>query len=90
MPPVTICNLSEETHRALKLRAARHNRSIEAEVRAILDAAARPEPRLHLGTALADLGRAADVTDADVDAILAVRDRRPVDPWPESYPYAPQ
>jgi antitoxin FitA len=30
MSSVTIRNLSEETHRALKLRAAQHNRSTEA------------------------------------------------------------
>ena len=33
MPAVTIRNLSEETHRALKLRAAHHGRSTEAEIR---------------------------------------------------------
>lgn len=32
MPVVTVRNLSEETHRALKLRAAQHGRSIEAEI----------------------------------------------------------
>ncbi|MCS3497583.1 hypothetical protein M2232_004396 [Bradyrhizobium japonicum] len=31
MADVTIRNLSEETHRALKVRAAQHNRSAEAE-----------------------------------------------------------
>ena len=46
MPAVTIRNLSAETHRALKLRAARHGRSAEAEVRAILDEAVRPKGRL--------------------------------------------
>ena len=39
MAAVTIRNLSEEAHRALKIRAARHNRSTEAEMRAILEAA---------------------------------------------------
>ena len=34
MPAVTIRNLSEETHRALKVRAAQHSRSTEAEIRA--------------------------------------------------------
>lgn len=37
MATLTIRNLSEETRRALKERAARHNHSMEAEVRAILD-----------------------------------------------------
>lgn len=34
---LTIRNLSDQTHRALKERASRHNRSMEAEVRAILE-----------------------------------------------------
>jgi len=45
MAGVTIRNLSDEAHRALKLRAARHNRSTEAEMRAILEAAVPPEGR---------------------------------------------
>ena len=57
MPAVTIRNLSAETHRALKLRAARHGRSAEAEVRAILDEAVRPKGRLKLGAELAAFGR---------------------------------
>lgn len=43
MAAVTIRNLSEEAHRALKVRAAQHNRSAEAEMRTILEAAVRPE-----------------------------------------------
>ena len=37
MATVTIRNLLEATRRALKARAARHNRSMNAEVREILD-----------------------------------------------------
>jgi antitoxin FitA len=40
---LTIRNLPEETRRGLKLRAARNNRSMEAEARAILQGAAEPE-----------------------------------------------
>ena len=54
MAVVTIRNLSEVAHRALKLRAAQHNRSTEAEMRAILEAAVRPADRLRLGSALLD------------------------------------
>lgn len=39
MATVTIRNLAEETRRALKTRAARHNRSMEQEIRQILDQA---------------------------------------------------
>lgn len=37
MPVVTVRNPPESTHRALKLRAAEHGRSIEAEIRDILE-----------------------------------------------------
>jgi plasmid stability protein len=80
MVAVTIRNLSEETHRALKLRAAQHNRSTEAEMRAILDAAVRPEGRLRLGTALCEMSRTIGLTNADVEALEQVRDTRPAEP----------
>ena len=57
MPVVTVRNLPVETHRALKLRAASHGRSTEAEIRIILQEAVAPESRLKVGSALADLGR---------------------------------
>ncbi len=69
MAAVTIRNLSEEVHRALKLRAAQHRRSTEAEMRAILEAAVRPEGRLRIGSALSELGRAAGLVNADVEAL---------------------
>ena len=52
MPAVTIRNLSEETHRALKVRAAHHGRSTEAEIREILARSVRLEGRLRVGTEL--------------------------------------
>lgn len=57
MPAVTVRNLPEATHRALKRRAAEHGRSTEAEIRAILEAAVRPENRTRIGSALAAFGR---------------------------------
>ncbi|HLS64804.1 MAG TPA: hypothetical protein VK060_15585 [Ruania sp.] len=39
MATLTVRNLSEQTRRALKERAARNDRSMEAEARAILDEA---------------------------------------------------
>jgi plasmid stability protein len=80
MSAVTIRNLSEETHRALKLRAAQHNRSTEAEIRAILDAAVRPEGRVRIGSALAESSRNLGLTNADVEALDQVRDRQPAEP----------
>lgn len=80
MAAVTIRNLSDEVHRALKVRAAKNNRSTEAEMRAILEAAALPEGRLRLGTALSEIGRKYGVTKADVEALEQVRDARPAEP----------
>ena len=82
MPAVTIRNLTDETHRALKVRAARHNRSTEAEMRAILDAAVRPEGRLRLGSELAAMSRKIGLTNADVEALELNRDPRPAEPLP--------
>ncbi len=80
MAAVTIRNLSDEAHRALKVRAAQNNRSAEAEMRAILEAAVRPEGRLRLGTTLREIGQKYDITNADIEAIEQVRDTRPAEP----------
>ena len=42
MASVTVRNLPDEVHRALRVRAAQHGRSTEAEIRDILEIAARP------------------------------------------------
>lgn len=55
MPAVTVRNLPEATHRALKQRAAKHGRSTEAEIRDILEGAVRPQRGI--GSALASIGR---------------------------------
>lgn len=66
MAAITVRNLSDATHRALKALAAKHNRSTEAEVRAILDAAVVPPERVRLGSLLAEIGRDAGGIDIDV------------------------
>ena len=49
MGTLTIRQLDEQTHARLRGRAAKHGRSVEAEVRAILDAAVgRPEENILL------------------------------------------
>jgi plasmid stability protein len=57
MPAVTVRNLSVETHRRLKARAAKKGNSTEAEIRLILDEAVRPKKEVGLGTRLQELGR---------------------------------
>jgi len=75
MASVTVRNIPDETHRALRVLAATHGRSTEAEVRAILESAVRPEGRIKLGTLLADIGREAGGVDLEID-----RDRTPAEP----------
>ena len=80
MPAVTIRNLSEETHRALKVRAAQQGRSTEAEIRHILEQAVRPASRIRLGSLLADIGRSAGLTDLDCAVFDELRDKSVSEP----------
>jgi plasmid stability protein len=75
MAAVTIRNLPEETHRALKARAAEHGRSTEAEIRDILEQAVKPAGRVRLGSELAALGQAFEGVELDLE-----RDRTPAEP----------
>ena len=75
MPAVTVRNIPEETHRALKLRAALNGRSTEAEIRVILDEAVAPESRLKIGSELAAFGRRYGGIELSV-----TRDPRPAEP----------
>ncbi|PZP17285.1 MAG: plasmid stability protein [Brachybacterium faecium] len=78
MAAITIRNLSDETHRALKIRAAEHSRSTEAEVRAILDEAVSRGDLPGLGTLLHDAAVSSRAVDADSDDEFEIhRDRVP-------------
>ncbi len=55
MAAINIRNLSSETHRALRVRAASNGNSMEAEARRILDDAVRPPDRPRLGDMLLEL-----------------------------------
>jgi plasmid stability protein len=80
MAAVTIRNISDETHRALRARAAHHGRSTEAEIRDILEAAVRPSGRVKLGSLLAAIGRDAELSNSDVEALQQKRDGTPAEP----------
>ena len=75
MSVVTVRNLPEETHRALKLRAAQHGRSTEAEIREILEEAVRPKTRVKIGSELAAFGQSLGGLD-----FSDTRDQTPTDP----------
>jgi len=81
MAMLTVRNLSDEVHRALRARAAQHGHSMEAEVRDILESAVSPEGRVKLGSLLADMGRQARLSDEEFAMFEQVRDKavaRPV------------
>lgn len=80
MAMLTVRNLSDEVHRALRVQAARHGRSTEAEVREILAQAVKPESRLRIGTALAALGRQTGLCNEDLEVFDPVRDPMPAVP----------
>lgn len=67
MSSITVRNLPEETHRALRVRAAMAGRSTEAEVRAILESIARPESRIKLGSLLAEISQQAGGFDLEIE-----------------------
>jgi plasmid stability protein len=78
---LTVRNLPDDVHRALRMRAARHGRSTEAEVREILSAAVKPESRLCMGDALAALGSEIGLTNEDVEALQQAADKTPSEPF---------
>jgi len=80
MAMLTIRNLPDEVHRALRVRAAHHGCSTEAEVRQILTLAVKPESRIRMGDALAALGQKIGLTDEDILFMEQLRDRTPIEP----------
>lgn len=80
MAMMTVRNLPDDVHRALRARAAQHGHSTEAEVREILAMAVKPEARVRMGEALAALGRKINLTNEDFEIFDQVKDKTPVEP----------
>jgi plasmid stability protein len=80
MAMLTVRNLPEEVHRALRVQAALHGRSTEAEVREILASAVKPDARVRVGDALAALGRQIGLTNEDFEVFDQTRDKTPAEP----------
>ena len=81
MAMLTVRNLPDDVHRALRVRAAQHGRNTEAEVREILASAVKPEARVRLGETLAALGREVGFTNEDFEGTQpGVRDNAPAEP----------
>ena len=80
MAMLTVRNLPDDIHRALRVRAAQHGHSTEAEVREILAIAVKPETRVRLGEALAALGHKIGLTNEDFEVFNQERDKTPANP----------
>lgn len=80
MAMLTVRNLPDEVHRALRARAAQHGHSMEAEVRGILESAVSPDGRVRLGSLLTAMGRKAKLTDAEVASFDQVHSKAPSRP----------
>lgn len=80
MAMLTVRNLSDEVHRALRVRAAQRGHSMESEVREILESVVSPKGRVKLGTLLADVGRQAKLSTEEFAVFEQVRDKAPARP----------
>jgi len=80
MAMLTVRNIPDAVHRALRMRAGQHGHSMEAEVREILQSAVSPAGRVKLGSLLAAMGRQAKLTDKEFAVFEQVRDKTPVRP----------
>ena len=80
MAMLTVRNLSDEVHRALRVRAAMHGRSTEAEVRVILENAVKPQGRVKLGSLLAGIGHRAMLSDDEFAVFEQMREKTPTQP----------
>jgi antitoxin FitA len=80
MAMLTVRNIPDGVHRALRARAVRRGHSMEAEVREILESAVSPKGRVKLGSVLADMGRRAKLTDDEFAVFEQVRNKSPARP----------
>lgn len=77
MASITVRNVPDEVHRAIRVRAAQHGHSAEAEIREILESVVKPQGRVKLGSLLAEIGRKAKLTDDEFAIFESVRDNTP-------------
>lgn len=75
MASFTVRNVPDEVHRAIRLLAAQHGRSTEAEIRELLAQAVRSPGRLRLGTELRRYADQIGGVELDIQ-----RDPAPIEP----------
>ena len=80
MAMMTVRNIPDETYRGLRVQAAMHGQSAEAEMRSILESAIKNRNRIKLGSLLLEIGKQARLTDDEFSIISQVRDKTPAEP----------
>lgn len=80
MAMITVRNLPDDVHRALRVRAAQHGRSTEAEVREILAMVVKPAERVRLGDAIAALSSEIGLSNEDFEVLQQAGDKTPAAP----------
>ncbi|MES2830950.1 MAG: plasmid stability protein stbC [Pseudomonadota bacterium] len=81
MATANVTNLPDAVHRALRVRAAHHGRSTEAEIRFVLEEATRAAKRVKLGSLLVSIAREAGGLNDEEHALFeSVRDKTPAEP----------
>ncbi|MEF9956888.1 MAG: plasmid stabilization protein [Acinetobacter sp.] len=80
MANLTIRNVPDEIHRALKIRAAKNGCSTEAEIRHILENVVKPTQQLGLGDQLAFLASEQGLSNHDIEILEQNRNTTPAEP----------
>lgn len=80
MAVLTVRDVPDEVHRALRMQAAMHGRSTEAEVREILASTVKALQRVRIGDLLAKIGRNAGLTNEDFLELDKTRNKKPAEP----------
>lgn len=76
MANITVRKLPDSVHDALKARASSGQRSVEGEVRIILEQAVFPKDRVLLGNTLQSIGKSLGLSKAGFKAV-----RKSLDSW---------
>lgn len=80
MAILTVRNVPDEIHRALRRRADRNGKSMESEIRDILNRALKLESGIKIGDALAAIGRRSELTNDDFEMFEKARCEMPAEP----------
>ena len=77
MAMMTVRNIPDEVHRAIRVQAAMHGRSTEAEVREILKTSVTPPKRIKLGSVLTKISQQVNLSNTEQEIFEGIRDKTP-------------